>query len=233
MKKKALRLLSTVLTAALLVTAVPAIPASAALSEVNSPTGVSSFQSSDHFDTELLRAWVVNDGEDLKIDYKTPLMTSQFNLSLYRVGANKGNLYLNILLEPELSISSDNMTQYGFLYYLNIERYNIPNGYYNLYIRRYASAEDAALQSYGTAGVLYKNMEIKVTNGKVKILRYKDVIDYNRSIQKIGEAYSLDKYLDNSLEDIRFVLRNPATNVYDTITEYVFSSFCRWYSAAR
>ena len=85
MKKKALRLLSTVLTAALLVTAVPAIPASAALSEVNSPTDVSSFQSSDHFDTELLRAWVVNDGEDLKIDYKTPLMTSQFNLSLYRV----------------------------------------------------------------------------------------------------------------------------------------------------
>ena len=62
MKKKALRLLSTVLTAALLVTAVPAIPASAALSEVNSPTGVSSFQSSDHLDTELLRAWVVNDG---------------------------------------------------------------------------------------------------------------------------------------------------------------------------
>ena len=225
MKKKALRLLSTVLTAALLVTAVPAIPASAALSEVNSPTGVSSFQSSDHFDTELLRAWVVNDGEDLKIDYKTPLMTSQFNLSLYRVGANKGNLYLNILLEPELSISSDNMTQYGFLYYLNIERYNIPNGYYNLYIRRYASAEDAALQSYGTAGVLYKNMEIKVTNGKVKILRYKDVIDYNRSIQKIGEAYSLDKYLDNSLEDIRFVLRNPATNVYDTITEYKSAYF--------
>lgn len=225
MKKKALRLLSTVLTAALLVTAVPAIPASAALSEVNSPAGVSSFQSSDHFDTELLRAWVVNDGEDLKIDYQTPLMTSQFNLSLYRVGANKGNLYLNILLEPELSISSDNMTQYGFLYYLNIERYNIPNGYYNLYIRRYASPEDAEARSYGSAGVLYKNMEIKVTNGKVKILRYKDVIDYNRSIQKIGEAYSLDKYLDNSLEDIRFVLRNPATNVYDTITEYKSAYF--------
>ena len=225
MKKKALRLLSTVLTAALLVTAVPAIPASAALSEVNSPAGVSSFQSSDNFDAELLRAWVVNDGEDLKIDYKTPLMTSQFNLSLYRVGANKGNLYLNILLEPELSISSDNMTQYGFLYYLNIERYNIPNGYYNLYIRRYASAEDAALQSYGTAGVLYKNMEIKVTNGKVKILRYKDVIDYNRSIQEIGDAYSLDRYLDTTLEDIRFVLRNPATNVYDTITAYKAAYF--------
>lgn len=225
MKKKALRLLSTVLTAALLVTAVPAIPASAALSEVNSPTGVSSFQSSDHLDTELLRAWVVNDGEDLKIDYQTPLMTSQFNLSLYRVGANKGNLYLNILLEPELSVSADNMTQYGFLYYLNIERYNIPNGYYNLYIRRYASPEDAEARSYGSAGVLYKNMEIKVTNGKVKILRYKDVIDYNRSIQKIGEAYSLDKYLDNSLEDIRFVLRNPATNVYDTITEYKSAYF--------
>lgn len=225
MKKKALRLLSTVLTAALLVTAVPAIPASAALSEVNSPAGVSSFQSSDYFDTELLRAWVVNDGEDLKIDYQTPLMTSQFNLSLYRVGANKGNLYLNILLEPELSVSADNMTQYGFLYYLNIERYNIPNGYYNLYIRRYASPEDAEARSYGSAGVLYKNMEIKVINGKVKILRYKDVIDYNRSIQKIGEAYSLDKYLDNSLEDIRFVLRNPATNVYDTITEYKSAYF--------
>lgn len=72
--------------------------------------------------------------------------------------------------------------------------------------------------NYKSSGVLYKNMEIKVTGGKVKILKYNDVINYNNSIKKIGAIYSMDRYLDDTLEDIRFVLRNPATNIYATMT---------------
>ena len=53
-------------------------------------------------------------------------------------------------------------------------------------------------------------MEIQVTDGKVKILRHMDVIYYNRDIQAIGELYDPSRYLDLTLEDIQFVLKNPA-----------------------
>lgn len=35
---------------------------------------------------------------------------------------------------------------------------------------------------------------------------------------EIGSLYDTSLYLDNSLEDIRFVLRNPATGIYSSIT---------------
>lgn len=219
MKKKVLRLFSVILTVTLLSSAVIGESAWAVLSEVNAPSQVTTFTSTSNFDKEYVHAYVQDDTV-LKVIYQTPLETSQFNLSLYRVGANSGNQNLNILVEPTVKVAYDGSATYGFTYYMDMETLNIANGYYNLYIRRYATMEDALTGTYGTAGILYKNMEIKVTNGKVRILRYKDVVEYNRSIQKIGEAYSLDKYLDNSLQDIRFVLRNPATNVYDTITDY-------------
>ena len=81
-----------------------------------------------------------------------------------------------------------------------------------------STAEDAAGLKYTNSGVLNKNMEICVKDGQVKILRYMDVINYNRQIMEIGGLYDTSLYLDNSLEDIRFVLRNPATGVYSSIT---------------
>ena len=219
MKKKALRFISTVLTAVLLATAVPALPA-AAISEVDEPAKVTSFCSSTDFNKELLRAWTVEDNTQLKISYKTPLQTSLFNLSLYRTGENKGNLKLNILIEPDLTVAEDGTTQYSFLYYLNLDDYDIPNGYYNLYIRRYATAEDAAALKYGTAGVLYKNMEVKITNGTIRILRYKDVIQNNREARELAANYAIENYLDNTLEDIRFVLKDPKTKNSDNIVYY-------------
>lgn len=81
-----------------------------------------------------------------------------------------------------------------------------------------STAEDAAGLKYTNSGVLNKNMEICVKDGQVKILRYMDVINYNRQTIEIGGLYDTSLYLDNSLEDIRFVLRNPATGVYSSIT---------------
>ena len=219
MKKKALRFVSTVLTAVLLATAVPALPA-AAISEVDEPAKVTSFSSSTDFDKELLRAWTVEKNTQLKISYQTPLQTSLFNLSLYRTGENKGNLKLDILIEPELTAAADGTTQYSFLYYLDLDDHDIPNGYYNLYIRRYATAEDAAALKYGTAGVLYKNMEVKVTNGKIRILRYKDVIQNNQEARELAANYAIENYLDNTLEDIRFVLKDPKTKDSANIVYY-------------
>ena len=166
---------------------------------------------------EYVKAYVTDDTV-LKVNYKTPLETTLFRVSLYRVGENKGDIDLDIFVDAKQSTASDGTTLYGFTYYLDMKRFEVPNGYYNLYLRRCATAADAETLNYKSSGVLYKNMEIKVTGGKVKILRYKDVIEYNDYVKDIGALYSTDRYLDNTLEDIRFVLRNPATNIYAAMT---------------
>ena len=217
MKKRILRFVSTALAAALMVSAVPIDSAFAALSEVKSPAQVTTFKSTTDFEKEYVKAYVTDDTV-LKVNYKTPLETTLFRVSLYRVGENKGDIDLDIFVDAKQSTASDGTTLYGFTYYLDMKRFEVPNGYYNLYLRRCATAADAETLNYKSSGVLYKNMEIKVTGGKVKILRYKDVIEYNDYVKDIGALYSTDRYLDNTLEDIRFVLRNPATNVYAEMT---------------
>lgn len=217
MKKRILRFVSTALAAALMVSAVPIDSAFAALSEVKSPAQVTTFKSTTDFEKEYVKAYVTDDTV-LKVNYKTPLETTVFRVSLYRVGENKGDIDLDIFVDAKQSTASDGTTLYGFTYYLDMKRFEVPNGYYNLYLRRCATAADAETLNYKSSGVLYKNMEIKVTGGKVKILRYKDVIEYNDYVKDIGALYSTDRYLDNTLEDIRFVLRNPATNVYAEMT---------------
>ncbi|MBQ4650042.1 MAG: peptidoglycan-binding protein [Firmicutes bacterium] len=230
MKKKVLRFMATALAAVMLVATIPAEVAQAALKEVSSPKQVTSFKSTTNFDKEYLHA-KVSSGSDsvLEINYTTPLQTSLFRVSLYRVGENKSDLNLNIFVEPGYSFAADGSFLYTLSTSLDMEALEIEDGYYNLYLRRCATAEDSAALRYTNSGVLYKNMEIRVRDGKVKILRYKDVIDYNRSIMEIGENYATSLYLDNSLADINFVLRNPATDVYATMT-YDKQSFIRMIS---
>ena len=217
MKKRILRFASIAFAAVLIVLTVPTDSAFAALSEVKAPAQVTTFKSTTDFEKEYVRAYVTDDTV-LKINYKTPLEATLFRVSLYRVGADKGDINLDIFVDAKQSAAADGTTLYGFTYYLDVEQFDVPDGYYNLYLRRCATAADAETLNYKSSGVLYKNMEIKVTDGKVKILRYKDVIEYNNSIKDIGALYSTDRYLDNTLEDIRFVLRNPATDVYAEVT---------------
>ena len=221
MRKKTLRCIAVTLMAAFVVAVLPAdLSYAAALSEVSAPAKVTTFKSTTTFDKEYLRAYVTT-GDDrvLKVIYRTPLKTTLFRLSLYRVGENSGDIDLDIYIEPTLKKTSDGTLTYNFTYYLNMEDREIPDGKYNIYIRRCETEEDAANLKYNNNGVLNKNMEIQVTDGKVKILRHMDVIYYNRDIQAIGELYDPSRYLDLTLEDIQFVLKNPATNEYATMTE--------------
>ena len=83
MKKRILRFVSTALAAALMVSAVPIDSAFAALSEVKSPAQVTTFKSTTDFEKEYVKAYVTDDTV-LKVNYKTPLETTVFRVSLYR-----------------------------------------------------------------------------------------------------------------------------------------------------
>ncbi|MCI8610159.1 MAG: transglutaminase domain-containing protein [Firmicutes bacterium] len=219
MRKRFQKCISMALIVAFLVCVLPMDMSYGALSEVHKPAEVTTFKSTQNFDEEYLRAYVTEaDDRILKVIYRTPLETSMFRLSLYRVGANKGDINLNIFITPRVQSSVNGETTYNFTYYLDMDAYDIPDGYYNIYIRRCATPLDAANLKYTNSGVLNKNMEIRVKNGHVKIMRYMDVINYNREIMAIGAQYDTSRYLDNTLEDIRFVLRNPSTNVYASMT---------------
>ena len=88
--------------AVMLVTVLPADLAEAALQDVNSPAKVTRFTSSTFFDKEYVKASVF-DGSVLDITYRTPLETSLFRVSLYRLVPDKGDIDLDIFVEPEIS----------------------------------------------------------------------------------------------------------------------------------
>ena len=111
MKKRILRFVSTALAAALMVSAVPIDSAFAALSEVKSPAQVTTFKSTTDFEKEYVKAYVTDDTV-LKVNYKTPLETTVFRVSLYRVGENKGDIDLDIFVDAEQSTASDGTTLY-------------------------------------------------------------------------------------------------------------------------
>ncbi len=219
MKNRISRLLTCILAVALLVTTLPAESAFAVLTEVRAAGQVTTFKSSTTSEKEIVRGYVT-DEHTLKITCKTQLQTTKFRVSLYRIGEDKGDIDLDIFTDANISYASDGTTLYGFTYYLDMERFAVPDGYYNLYLRRCATEFDAQTNNYKSSGVLYKNMEIKVKNGTVKILRFKDVMNYNKSIRQANDAlYSPSRYLDDKLMDMRFVLRNPATDVFATMTD--------------
>ena len=97
MKKKVLRFISTALMAVMVTVALPAELADGALQEVSSPAKVTSFKSSDSFEKEYLQA-SVSDRSVLKINYRTPLDTSLFRISLYRLVPDKGMWILTFSL---------------------------------------------------------------------------------------------------------------------------------------
>ena len=220
--------ITTVLLAALLVSVVPAELSYAAVpSKISAPAEVTTFKSTENFDLEYLRGYVSSeDDRVLKVIYRTPLETSLFRLSLYRLGENKGDINLNLFIDPKMEYASDGTPTYNFTYYLNMEGLEIPDGKYTIYIRRCATEADAANLKYTNSGVLNKNMILQVTDGKVKLLRYNDVINYNREIMAIGEAYDTSLYLDQYLEDINFVLKNPVTGIYSNM-DYSKAAFIK------
>ena len=220
MRKRTKKCIIMTLLAALLIGVVPAEFSYAAVpTAISQPAQVTTFKSTENLDLEYLRTYVTaEDDRVLKVVYRTPLETSLFRLSIYRTGEDKGDMDLDIFITPKLEYASDGTPTYNFTYYLNMEGLEIPDGKYTIYIRRCATVQDAAKLKYTNSGVLNKNMVFSVQDGHVSILRYMDVINYNREIRAIGDQYDISRYLDPALEDIRFVLKNPATGYYDTMT---------------
>ena len=216
MRKKTTKSIATILLVALMIGVFPAGFAFAAVpDEISEPAEVTTFKSTEQFDQEYLRGYVTSeDDRVLKVVYRTPLETSLFRLSLYRIGEDSGDINLNLFIKPNVQLTSDGTRTYNFTYYLNMEGLQIPDGRYAIYIRRCATEMDAANLKYNNSGVLNKNMILDVSEGRVTLLRYMDVIRYNREIRAIGDQYDISRYLDQSLADIRFVLKNPVTGYY-------------------
>ena len=109
MRKRMKKCITTVLLAALLVSVVPAELSYAAVpSKISAPAEVTTFKSTENFDLEYLRGYVSSeDDRVLKVIYRTPLETSLFRLSLYRLGENKGDINLNLFIDPKMEYASD------------------------------------------------------------------------------------------------------------------------------
>ncbi len=216
--RKFLKSVLTVTMILSLIMGMTAIPAYARLEEVNYPVKVTSFKSTDNLDKEYLRVYAKENGV-LKVIYRTPLKADVFYLSLYKVGTESRDMKLDIPILPITDTASDGTQTYGFTYLFDTASYDIPNGNYNLYLKRGGlNAETGEFENLSN-GILYKNMELRVADKNVHILKYMDVINKNREISQIGNLYPMERYLDNTLSDITFVMRDPATKVYDTMTE--------------
>ena len=130
MKKRTLKTITLSLLVALLVSVFPAEFSFAAVPDtISQPAEATSFKSTENFDQEYLRAYVTQaDDRVLKVIYRTPLETSLFRLSLYRVGENKGDIDLDLFIQPKIQYASDGTPTYKFTYYINMEGLEIPNG---------------------------------------------------------------------------------------------------------
>lgn len=221
-KNKISKIISCFLIVVLTTTFIPTEKAFAYFKKANNPKKVLTFESTNNTDYERLYC-SIKDGSKLSVSYQTPIKADGFCISLYRVSSSselQGEVNAKRIVPAVVTTNKYKEKLYTFKKVLNFEKINVPNGHYNLYIKR--GTTDVSQSSddftFDNVGICYKNMEIIIRGDQVYICRYDDVLDYNDNIMKVGKKFSTSNYLDQSLEDIKFVLRNPATNVYSTMT---------------
>ncbi len=218
-KKKRYRTFCLTLILTLLLSCIPFDCAFAVKSEVNAPSLVTTFSSSNTFGDDYCRAEIKDGKLDLK--FKTMIPACEFRVALY--SPKTKYLDLNTYVPAEdMGFSSIGRRMSGFQYSLDFSDKDIPDGDYFLYISRIENPGDTYEKAPGS-GALYKNMILRIQDGKPKILRYKDVITENKRIQAIGADYDPSWYLDEYLEDIRFTLKIPATTIYEDMSSYKIS----------
>ncbi|MEG1724081.1 MAG: transglutaminase domain-containing protein [Anaerovoracaceae bacterium] len=209
LKKTHLISLCIILILTLTITCFPFEYSFGVMSEVNEPSMTTSFQSSNTFTDEYVKCNIK--GSTMTIKCKTKLPTYEFRIALYGVYPPTG------YTPPEIFVPAMEGNQ--FTCNLNFKELNVPNGEYYIYISRIQNPGDA-YESNPPNGALYKNLPIRVKKFIPRVLKYNDVIAENDKIQAIGEGYDPNWYLDTSLDDIRFVLKNPATQVFSDMTSY-------------
>lgn len=218
MKKTTRRSIVIALITVLLITILPLQPSYAVLHAVNAPARVSSFTSSDTFSKEYLKANVQSSRKVLNLSCRTPLKTTLFRISLYNIDQKMGDIDLDIYLDPTVVISSGGTTTYNFTCPIDLRKQKILDGRYYVYIQRCSTDEDAAEREFSAANTLFKNLIIEVANGKFNILQYNDVIKFNQNVREVAALYPTTHYLDTSLQDIKYVLRNPDTLQFSYMT---------------
>lgn len=191
----------------------------ASLSKAGKPTMQSSFTSSYNFTDENLKAEKTG-RYSLYVEFNTPIKTDVFKLSLYKIGNNNRDMGLDILIEPEVYADDSGNICYGFSKRLNMKLLEIPDGSYYLYLRRAVYEGENRDPETAKYIIISKNLELRVRNGSPHIAVYHDVRNYNDKVRGWASIVNRDLYLDNSLEDIRFVLRDPMTRVYAQMYQY-------------
>jgi len=201
------------LAVAMIFTCLPAEYASAAVTEVNTPSKAYSFSSTTSSTSEYCKGTI--QGTSLKISLKTLLPAGEFRVALYGVNPETEVWDFDINVPAVLSSPYYGPATYGFEYTLDFAQYGLPDGEYFLYISR-RSDSSAEYETKVTRGALYKNMPLLIENGRPYILRYDDIIAENAAVQRTGKAYY--EYLDTSLTDVRFLFVDPVTDKREEMT---------------
>ena len=217
-KKKRCISVCTFLILSLLLTCIPFDSVFAVKGEVDPPALTTSFSSSDTFADEYCKAAV--SGTKMTVKFKTLIPSYEFRLALYGVNPSTKVQDLGIRIPAETTGASSSIgkTSYGFEYTIDFSELSVPDGEYFIYISKIQTA-GAQYESLPSQGALYKNLVFRLTDGVPKIMQYDDVIAENERVQAIGADYDPSWYLDEYLTDIRFTLKNPATGVYEDMTD--------------
>lgn len=217
-KKKKFRSICITLILSLILTCFPFQAVYAVMGSVSYPSSTTTFSSSNTFSGEFCKANV--SGTRMNISYQTMIPAVEFRIAFYGVKPktklNDPGIY--VPAEP-MGVSSTGKPIYGFNYTLDFSRLNIQDGEYFLWISNKETPEDT-YETTPSNGALYKNLPFRLRNSTPVIFKYYDVIRENQRIQDSQHelGYETEWYLDEKLDDIRFVLRNPATNVYAEMT---------------
>lgn len=190
----------------------------AALTRAGRPTLQKTFQSSNTFTEENLIAEAR--GRSLYIDFNTAIKADMFKLSLYEIGSEGGDLDLNILIEPEKYSDDNGNICYRFSKKLNMGELGIADGNYYLFLKRAVFEDENRDIDNAKFITISKNLELKVIDGSPYITVYRDVKNHNKTVRNWAKNINRELYLDNSLQDIRFVLRDPMTRIYAEMYEY-------------
>lgn len=218
-KKKHYHNFSISLILALLMSCIPFDSVFAVKSEVDSPSQVTSFSSSNTFGSDYCKAEVSKGKLNLK--FRTMIPACEFRIALYSPTTKYQDLNTYVPAQ-DMGVSSIGRKITGFEYSLDLTELEVPDGDYFLYISRIENPGDA-YETTPSSGALYKNMVLRISQGAPKILRYNDVITENKRVQAIGADYDPSWYLDEYLEDIRFTLKIPGTDTYEDMNSYKVS----------
>lgn len=209
--------LSLVIILTMLVTSLSTgIAFAATLDEVNEPSTETSFTSSNMSDENVK---VTTNDSEMTVNFRTLIPAYEYRIVLYGVDpATKINDIGANIPAAQVDTSTLGKPVYGFSYTIDFSQLtNIQDGSYFLMIQKI----DSVAETYRTTanGAVFKNMAFTVSDGQPYISRYNDVIANNKEKEAIGAAYDTNWYLDNYLNDIRFVLKIPSTTVYEDMDE--------------